>query len=119
MQVLPGSLGIHIQDGGTAHEVGDVIDVPATCREDRSGPHFYEATQLIRKQFFCVIEERVLDSKRFLVCDWRSQKVPYGGARATQKNSCQTALTDVLCNWDVNSRNGLTPEYCGKRPPEQ
>ena len=53
-------------------------------------------TQMIRKQFFCVTYVCVcnwkINSQRIILCNWRLQKVPHGGAQITQKNSFQKAL---------------------------
>ena len=39
----------------------------------------------------CVCNWKI-NSQRILLCNWRLQKVPHGGALITQKNSCQKAL---------------------------
>ena len=39
----------------------------------------------------CVCNWKV-NSQRILLCNWRLQKIPHGGAQITQNNPCQKAL---------------------------
>ena len=59
------------------------------------------------KQLFCVTDVRATRKliPRQIMCLARSQKAPYEGAAVHKRTpASMPCVTDVLCNWDINSQ---------------